>query len=552
MSDPSLQAQRNYHHSTWAGTYHSWPRSYIQPTSVAQVEEVVAAARKRRRRVVVAGPCAHSPSDLTCTSSWLLNLDKLNRILNVYQDEKTGEHRAHVEAGVSLADLNERLAAPPHQLTMPNIGSINQQSIAGALGTATHGSSLRHGNMCENVRSLRIVLGDGSSVWCSRQERPDLFRAALVSLGAIGIIVEVVYRMVSATNVEYFTSVIPLQQALDDWDGQLWKQAEFVRCWWMPYSQRMIVWKADKTAKPLRKPKASWVGGGLGFHMYQSLLWFSNHVPSILPFVEWFVFGMQNGFSYGHIMDGVEEQHQGLLMDCLYSQFVNEWAIPIEKGPEAILRLSQWLNGEEKKSGIPFSSKGLYIHCPTEVRIADNSKAHRGYLDPTNPDGPTLYLNATLYRAYGADPVCRERYYEAFEWLMKSLGGRPHWAKNFTTLTKDDVNRMYGKSLTDFRNIRQQVDPDGVFVGPWHRRLVLEDSATPLAAEEVGVSATPRKAGGTAWYGAQGNPSSPIQDDRSVKGGKSEESFDSFGASTSTGSGEEILRSEATSVDFRS
>ena len=253
----------------------------------------------------------------------------------------------------------------------------------------------------------------------------------------------------------------------------------------------------------------SWYGGALGFHTYHILLWAAQYFPRILPTVEWFVFGMQYGFKPGSITSGVEEQRTGLLMDCLYSQFVNEWALPLQKGPEALTRLSKWLNGDELGSRIPFSSKGLYVHSPIEVRATDNSSSGtathlRGFMDPTVADGPTLYLNATLYRPYGKDPPCRERYYEAFEWLMKELGGRPHWAKNFATVTHAQLMKMYGEDMKGFLKVREEVDSDGMFVGAWQRRYLLGEEAPVGILEEQEVSRTKMLiGGGLEWTGEQ-------------------------------------------------
>jgi D-arabinono-1,4-lactone oxidase len=138
---------------------------------------------------------------------------------------------------------------------------------------------------------------------------------------------------------------------------------------------------------------------------------------------------------------------------------------------------------------IPFSSKGLYIHAPLEVRGVRNGGKNRQFLDPTMEEGDSLLLNATLYRPYLQDPPCRERYYQAFEWLMRDLGGRPHWAKNFL-VGKGEIEGMYGTGLGQvlgtWRAVRNRVDPDGMFVGPWHRRLVMEGSSC-LSLEEVDV-----------------------------------------------------------------
>lgn len=489
------RAVSNHVHCTWAKTFLSQPELYFQPHTLDEIREIVKLARHRRKRIVVVGS-GHSPSDLTCTSSWMVNLDKYDRVLEVDLERKT----LRVEAGIRLRRLNA--AANEHGLTMPNLGSINEQSIAGAIATATHGSSLKHGLLSDSVRALRIVLADGRAVHCSMNENPDLFRAGLVSLGALGIVVEVEYEMIDACNIAWEQSLVPLSDILTRWETTLWTEREYTRVWWMPYMRRAIVWAAEKTNEPVRPPPRSWYGGSLGFHVYHNLLWLSNYFPSILPTVEWFVFGMQYGFSPGKCASAVEPLQVGLLMDCLYSQFVNEWALPLHKGPEAITRLSAWLNREPGGGDIPFSAAGLWVHCPVEVRVADTSRSAAGprpLLDNSVRDGPTLYLNATLYRPHHQDPPCHARYYEAFEWLMRDLGGKPHYAKNFAYTSSAQVRDMLGEGLDRWTAVRDEVDPDGVFLGEWHRRTL--GLGEDKRCSEREISRTPARNGGQYWAG---------------------------------------------------
>ncbi|GAB7355133.1 hypothetical protein MBLNU459_g5708t1 [Dothideomycetes sp. NU459] len=495
--DPEVafRASTSHIHHTWARTFHSRPEVYIQPQTIEEIQKLVKLARRCRKRVVVVG-CGHSPSDITCTSSWMVNLDKHNKVLDVDLERK----RLTVEGGIRLRDLNR--AAGEYGLTMPNLGSIHDQSIVGAISTATHGSSLKHGLMSDSVRSIKIVLSDGKAVKCSETDNQDLFRAALTSIGALGIVSEVEFEFVDATNIEWTQTIKSLDWVLGRWSTDLWTQKEFTRVWWLPYMKRAIVWSAEKTDKPERAPVPSWYGGAVGFHTYHILLWISNKIPRILPTVEWFIFGMQYGFSDGAVASAVQPQRTGLLMDCLYSQFVNEWALPLEKGPEAIRRLSAWINGEEG-SDIPFSSNGMYVHAPVEVRVSDTSRSSRprSWLDNTNPDGPTLYLNATLYRPFMQDPPCMERYYEAFEWLMKEMGGKPHWAKNFAFVDNKDIRNMFGENLTSYLRVRNEVDPDGMFVGAWHRRYILGEDTPHLPCEEKELARSPAAGGGKNWFG---------------------------------------------------
>ncbi|KAL1954807.1 hypothetical protein VTO42DRAFT_711 [Malbranchea cinnamomea] len=472
-------------HHTWAKTFYSRPELYIQPESIAEIQKVVTLARRCRRRVVAVGS-VHSPSDITCTSSWVVNLDHFNRILAVSRESGV----VTVQAGIRLRDLGTELEK--YGLMLPNLGSIDSQSVAGVISTGTHGSSLRHGLISECVIGLSIMLANGQVVRCSEQVNQPLFRAALLSLGAIGIITEVTIQAVPAYKIAWHQSMVSLSDILERWDAALWTSSEFVRVWWLPYLKRAIIWRADKTDLPTRPPPKNFYGGRVGNFIYHNLLYMANYFPRMLPWVEWFVFGMQYGFAPGRVVtEAVEPGHQGLLMNCLYSQFVNEWALPLEKGPEAITRLSAWLHGDMETARIPFSSKGVWVHCPIEVRVTDTSISNspRPYLDPSNKSGPTLYLNATLYRPHHRDPPCKERYYEAFEWLMRDLGGRPHWAKNFSEkIGQADLRSMYGEDLDQWLAIRNESDPDGMFLGEWHRRNLLPanigDTVFPLAERE--------------------------------------------------------------------
>lgn len=460
-----------YLHHTWAQTFFSRPELFFQPESIPELQKIITLARRCRRRICVTG-FGHSPSDLTCTSSWLINLDHLDKVLEFNVDNTPG--RIRFQAGISLHNLN--LALAKRGFTLPNLGSIDVQSLAGSISTGTHGSSLQHGFISESVTSLTVLLSNSQLVSCSATKNPDLFRAALISLGSLGIIVEMTFQAVPDFNIAWNQRLVSLEDILSNWSTSLWTEAEFTRVWWLPYLKRAVVWRATKTNEPPRPPNESFYGGMLGFHIYHNLLALSNYIPRILPWIEWFVFGMQYGFKpNSYVVTAVQPAREGLLMDCLFSQFVNEWAIPLERGPEAIRRLAAWINGDEKESRIPFSSKGIWVHCPVEVRVSDtntdnNISGVRPFLAPTNPDGPTLYLNATLYRAYGWDPPCHKRYFEAFEWLMRDLGGRPHWAKNFAYTSQPEISAMYGSDMQKFMTLRDELDPDHMFLGEWHRR----------------------------------------------------------------------------------
>lgn len=488
LDDPTdgirLHATRKHVHATWARTFSSVPELYFQPESVEEVQKILRLAHQCRRRVVTTGS-GHSPSHLTCTSHWLVNLDKLDAILET--DETTNQVR--VQAGIRLRDLCAEL--DKRDLDMRNLGSINEQSVAGVIATGTHGSSLSHGLVSQNVLGFKIVIADGSIKECSESSNNELYRAGLISLGALGIIVEVTYQAVPNFRLHWRQTIDSDRKLFSQWGTKFWSQGEFIRVWWLPHARRAITWSADRTDEPDTTLPYSFFDGPLGYYLYHNLLYLGHWFPSILPWVEKFVFGMQYSFTNGTTTSAVQPSRKALLLNCLYSQYVNEWALPLEKGPEALRRLSTWLNNispddpDYMEPGIPFTNRGIFVHAPLEVRVTNSVPTtpeeinSRPFLDSSEAHGPTLYLNATLYRPYYTDPVCRQEYYEAFEYLMRDLGGRPHWAKNFLS-DKSDLEEMYGENLQKWRRVREEVDPDGMFVGPWHREKVVDGPLLPL------------------------------------------------------------------------
>jgi D-arabinono-1,4-lactone oxidase len=86
--DVPFRASQSYIHRTWARTFHARPELYLRPQSIVEIQKIITLARRIRRRVVTVG-CGHSPSDLTCTSAWMVNLDDFGHVLNVDRERRT-------------------------------------------------------------------------------------------------------------------------------------------------------------------------------------------------------------------------------------------------------------------------------------------------------------------------------------------------------------------------------------------------------------------------------------------------------------------------------
>lgn len=103
----------------------------------------------------------HSPSDLACSPGFMINIDKMNRLLNVDIKKST----ATVEAGMSLHKLNRVLRE--NGLALSNLGSISDQSIAGVMATATHGTGAHFGCLSTMVSKNSTSLATHHLFFCT-------------------------------------------------------------------------------------------------------------------------------------------------------------------------------------------------------------------------------------------------------------------------------------------------------------------------------------------------------------------------------------------------
>src|SRR5262249_54650638 len=147
----------------------------------------------------------HSWSPLVVTNEILLNLDHLNELVMLDAESM----RVTVGAGIRLKQLNALL--PQFGLALANLGSIAEQSIAGAAATGTHGTGLTIGNLATQIVGMHLVTANGQVHVLSAETTPELMRAARVNLGALGVVTQVTLQCVKKHNLHFHGSMRPFQ-----------------------------------------------------------------------------------------------------------------------------------------------------------------------------------------------------------------------------------------------------------------------------------------------------------------------------------------------------
>lgn len=100
-----------------------------------------------------------------------------------------------VQAGVPQRALLDYLATysskkAPQGYTLPAFSWFIDQTIGGAVATATHGSSFLHGSLSNQVTSIQAVLANGTLANFSPHSNQHLWRAMQVSVGRLGVITQ--------------------------------------------------------------------------------------------------------------------------------------------------------------------------------------------------------------------------------------------------------------------------------------------------------------------------------------------------------------------------
>jgi FAD/FMN-containing dehydrogenase len=421
-------------------TFRNWSRTVTftandlaRPRSEAEVSQVVAAAAAAGKCVRTQG-AGHSFSQLLTTNDTLVTLDDIPDTCVVNGTKAT------VNAGIRLRELVQVLKQ--NNLGLPNMGSVTEQSIAGAFSTGTHGTGAKLGSLCSIVSAMRIVDGAGQVHVVSAADLP----AARLSLGMLGIITEVTLDCVPYYQLEYNAYLCRFDDIVDRMD-ELAATNERALIWWL----RPPVGPADRVIIITKNP----IGAPPGFPATDPNLDDST-IPGFNRSLAWDV-GAIGGLLLGlspspgrfrriiQYTDGYETVLTIPLLPVFHREM--EYAIPAENTSAALKQVRHVLDEGDMR-----------VLLPIELRYVAQEDT---LLSPSNgrPKG-IMYMGISPTTGLPDNGV---EIFERFEPIMRTLGGRPHWGKHYS-LTREDVARMYPNTHDAFVQTRRRFDPNGVFL----------------------------------------------------------------------------------------
>src|SRR5262245_29457044 len=161
----------------------------VRPRTENDVREAILFARSHGLSVSVAGTSHSMGGQASFPHALILDMRDLD---GVRVDEMRSTLR--VAAGATWQKVLE--AAHPHGLSVAAMPSIDVLSVGGTVSVNAHGADFRTGSLASTVRSLRLMLADGTVRQVDRHHDPELFRAVIGGYGLFGVILEVELRAV--------------------------------------------------------------------------------------------------------------------------------------------------------------------------------------------------------------------------------------------------------------------------------------------------------------------------------------------------------------------
>ncbi|MFE9323169.1 D-arabinono-1,4-lactone oxidase [Nocardia sp. NPDC052278] len=421
----------------WAGDQQCTPAAVAAPRNTDELAEIIGRAATTGQTVRVAG-AGHSFTDAVLTEGILLDLSKLNRILNV--DRETG--RVRVEAGITLNAASNALH--PLGLAFPNLGDIDVQTIAGATATATHGTGATLQNLSAALQSIELVLADGSRVELNEESDPDGWRAARVSVGALGVISAVTLQLVPSFVLEGVERPVPVEEVLAELDAYVDgnQHFEFYMFGHSPLAMTKRNNPVDLPEQP-RGRAADWFADILmSNYAFDALCRLGKRQPRLVPWIH-------RGAAYaGSYRRQVDRSYRVFASPRLIRFTEMEYAIPREHSAAAIREI--------KDLATRFDTP-----MPIEVRWVAPDDA---FLSPAG-GRDTCYIAVHQYRGMDFEP-----YFRACEAVFDKYDGRPHWGKRHFQ-TAETLRARY-PDWDHFAEVRRRFDPKGRFANAYVERVL--------------------------------------------------------------------------------
>ncbi|MGH8461890.1 MAG: D-arabinono-1,4-lactone oxidase [Stenotrophobium sp.] len=422
--------RRRWHN--WSGSVEAVPNFRSYPVSVEQIQAEVLRAAEEGERLRVGGS-GQSFAPLCWTDENLMSLDYFNGIDSIDLEQR----RVWVRSGTRLGKLATLLA--DRGLALDVFGNSGAQTLAGAISTGMHGSGIRFCNLSTQVTALRMVGVDGTLRTISVDSHAELFDAARLSLGALGVITHVELQCVDAYRLRFKTVKAPLSRTLAH-INQLKRTHRHFEFNWFPYTDAVQIRFMDLTdsaasnSGALRQARRLMLDSSAQWMLAEM----SRHIPrSSQATNRLAALGASDSNSVSE-----PHRHRDAIRLMRYDEI--EFGIPVQRLSAVIGQIDRLMRALRFR-----------VQMPLQVRFVKRDDL---WLSP-NYQRDSAFIAVRQYRG-----MPHTDYFAAITDIFDRNEGRPSWG-SLHDKTAYDFAQLYPR-FADFQRLRAELDPRGVFLNP--------------------------------------------------------------------------------------
>ncbi|MDQ0773974.1 FAD-linked oxidoreductase [Streptomyces aurantiacus] len=423
----------------WAGNVTARPAREVAPASVEELSAAVRRAAEDGLRVKAVGT-GHSFTAVAATDGVLIRPQLLTGIRKLDREAST----VTVEAGTPIKRLN--LALAREGLSLTNMGDIMEQTVSGAISTGTHGTGRDSASIAAQITGLELVTADGSVLTCSAKENPEVFAAARIGLGALGVITAITFSVEPLFLLTAREEPMSFDKVTDSFD-ELCTENEHFEFYWFPHTGNCNTKRNNRSAGP-EHPVGTVRGLYEDEFLSNGVFRAANHVgravPATIPSIARISSRALSARTY---------------TDIPYKVFTSPRRVRFTEMEYAVPRAALVETLRELKAMVDRSP--LRISFPVEVRTAPADDITLS----TASGRDSAYIAVHMFRG---SPY--QAYFSAAERIFTAHEGRPHWGKVHTR----DAAYLAGTypRFGEFTALRDRLDPERRF-GNDHLRRVL-------------------------------------------------------------------------------
>ncbi|MFD4713361.1 D-arabinono-1,4-lactone oxidase [Streptomyces sp. NPDC058430] len=411
----------------------------VRPGWVASLWAGVRAAADDGLKVKAVGT-GHSFTAAAATDGVLIRPQLLTGIRNIDREAGT----VTVEAGTPLKRLN--LALAREGLSLTNMGDIMEQTVSGATSTGTHGTGRESASISAQIKGLELVTADGSVLSCSEKENPEVFAAARIGLGALGVITAITFAVEPIFLLTAREEPMTFDRVTSDFDA-LYAENEHFEFYWFPHTGNCNTKRNNRSAgpeAPVSRFSSFLEDELLSNGLFQAVNSLGRAVPSTIPSIAKISSRALSARTY---------------TDIPYKVFTSPRRVRFVEMEYAVPRAALVETLRELKSMVDRSN--LRISFPVEVRTAPADDITLS----TASGRESAYIAVHMYKG-----TPYQAYFTAAEHIFTAHEGRPHWGKVHTR-DADYFSTVYPR-LGEFTELRDRLDPDRLFANDYLRRVI--------------------------------------------------------------------------------